>query len=242
MARDNAFCFYYEDGLAELRRQGAELVEFSPMEDTALPAGACGLYLGGGYPELYARRLSENIAMRKAVRKAVLGGMPCVAECGGFLYLHQSMEGSDGESYPMANVLEARAYRTDRMGRFGYVTLTAEKDNLLCRAGETLPGHEFHYWESTDPGRDLQRESPTDRKWTVSTLRPVSTPDSRISILHPDPRPPGDLLRPVSDIGREIAMRLEDILTQIAPAEQRAMAEAKRRWMPSLTPLNSSRC
>lgn len=166
LARDNAFCFYYEDGLAELRRQGAELVEFSPMEDTALPAGACGLYLGGGYPELYARRLSENIAMRKAVRKAVLGGMPCVAECGGFLYLHQSMEGSDGESYPMANVLEARAYRTDRMGRFGYVTLTAEKDNLLCRAGETLPGHEFHYWESTEPGAGfIARKPQSDRKW-----------------------------------------------------------------------------
>ena len=76
------------------------------------------------------------------------------------------MEGSDGESYPMANVLEARAYRTDRMGRFGYVTLTAEKDNLLCRAGETLPGHEFHYWESTDPGAGfIARKPQSDRKW-----------------------------------------------------------------------------
>lgn len=166
LARDRAFCFYYEDGLAELRRQGVELVEFSPLEDEALPKGACGLYLGGGYPELYARQLAENTSMGEAISKAVRGGMPCVAECGGFLYLHQSLEGEDGRDWPLAGVLEAKAHRTNRLGRFGYIIMEAQEDNLLCSKGETIPAHEFHYWESTDPGGGfIARKPQSDRQW-----------------------------------------------------------------------------
>ena len=97
VARDRAFCFYYEDSLALLSSLGAELVPFSPLEDPVLPEGLHGLYLGGGYPELSAAQLSENASMRESVRAAVQKGVPCIAECGGFLYLHRILEGSAEE-------------------------------------------------------------------------------------------------------------------------------------------------
>ena len=104
VARDEAFCFAYAETLESLRDAGAELVFFSPVHDAALPGGAGGLYLPGGYPELYAGQLSQNAAMRRAVRRAVEAGLPTVAECGGFLYLGQSLEGEDGAVHPMAAV------------------------------------------------------------------------------------------------------------------------------------------
>ena len=94
VARDNAFCFYYEDSLGLLRTVGAELVPFSPLSDSALPAGLDGLYLGGGYPELYAAQLSENRSMCSSVRAALEAGLPCIAECGGFMYLTQTIAGT----------------------------------------------------------------------------------------------------------------------------------------------------
>ena len=91
IAQDTAFCFYYEENKRALRQQGLELVEFSPMEDKKLPEGICGLYLGGGYPELHAGKLSENSRMRHAIFEAVRHGMPTIAECGGFLYLQKEL-------------------------------------------------------------------------------------------------------------------------------------------------------
>lgn len=175
VARDKAFCFYYEDGLEELRRQGAQLVFFSPLEDNSLPAGTCGLYLGGGYPELYAEQLSRNAAMREAVRKAVADGVPTVAECGGFLYLHETLTGPSGDSWPMAGVIPAGSWNQGKLGRFGYITLTAREDGLLLRQGETLPAHEFHYWESGAPGRGFRAQKPQSSRgwdcgWHTSTM------------------------------------------------------------------------
>ena len=144
VARDAAFCFYYEDTLSLLREMGAELTFFSPLSDATLPEGAGGLLLGGGYPELHAETLSRNEPMRRAVRAAIEGGMPAIAECGGFLYLHRSLEDADGNAHAMAGVIAAEGFRTGRLGRFGYVTLTAREENLLCGAGETLRAHEFH--------------------------------------------------------------------------------------------------
>lgn len=167
LARDKAFCFYYADSLALLEKLGAELVEFSPLEDQALPEGCSGLYLGGGYPELYTQRLSANKAMRGAVKAAIESGMPTVAECGGFLYLHRTLESETGVELPMAGIFPAGGTRTERLSRFGYVTLTAERDNLLCGKGETIPAHEFHYWESQDPGDDFTARKPqSDRSWS----------------------------------------------------------------------------
>ncbi len=158
VAKDRAFCFYYADALDLLQEMGAELVEFSPISDTALPEGTCGLLLGGGYPELYAAQLSENTEMKEVVYRAIADGMPCVAECGGFLYLHKTLWDDRGNSYPMVGAVDAEAKPTGSLKRFGYVKLTAKQDNLLCKKGESFPAHEFHYWDSTDSGDGFHAE------------------------------------------------------------------------------------
>jgi cobyrinic acid a,c-diamide synthase len=152
VARDKAFCFYYEDALAMLRELGADLLFFSPLAAERLPSGTKGLYLGGGYPELYAQTLSENKTLRSEIREAIGDGLPCIAECGGFMYLHETLVDGAGEARPMCGVLPGRCRKTPRLVRFGYASYTALEDNLLCRAGEVLRGHEFHYWESDNPG------------------------------------------------------------------------------------------
>ena len=152
VARDRAFCFYYEDNLDLLRRNGLRLAEFSPLEDRALPAGSCGLYLGGGYPELWAEQLSRNAPMRRAVREAIRGGMPALAECGGFLYLQSSLEDPEGRAWPMAGVLAGEGTHSRGRQPFGYLTLRPEGDNPYLISGEEIAGHEFHRWACTQPG------------------------------------------------------------------------------------------
>nr|WP_297176383.1 cobyrinate a,c-diamide synthase [uncultured Agathobaculum sp.] len=160
VAQDRAFCFYYADNFDVLRELGAELVPFSPLEDAKLPDGIDGLYLGGGYPELHAAQLSENRTMRDSVRGAVQGGLPTIAECGGFLYLHRTLDGA-----AMAGVLDADAKLTQTLQPFGYVTLTARHDNLLCRAGRSIRAHVFHYAVSSDEGADFDAVKPNGRAW-----------------------------------------------------------------------------
>ncbi len=172
VARDQAFCFLYRDNLDLLADYGAELIFFSPLHDDALPAGAQGLILPGGYPELHARALSENESMRRSVRETIQNGLPCLAECGGFLYLHRELEDMEGRSWPMAGVLDARAYRTPRLGRFGYITLTAKADTAFLPAGEIVRGHEFHYFESESCGDALRAQKPTgSRGWDCGHSR-----------------------------------------------------------------------
>ena len=160
VAKDEAFCFYYADSLDRLRAAGAELVAFSPLRDAALPPDIDGLYLGGGYPELHAKALSENRTMLASVREAVGQGLPTIAECGGFLYLQQSLEDADGVCWPMCAVLPGQGVRTPRLQRFGYAWLESGTDSMLFRAGERVPAHEFHYWDSTQPGTDLRAVKP----------------------------------------------------------------------------------
>ena len=164
VAMDAAFSFYYQDNLDALENAGAELCYFSPLRDKALP-DADGLYLGGGYPELYLSELSQNTAMREEIRRAVRAGMPTVAECGGFLYLQGALKDAHGTLWPMAGALPGTGYGTERLQRFGYLTLTGERDSLLLRAGETVPAHEFHYWDCTDCGGDLTARKPGGRTW-----------------------------------------------------------------------------
>ena len=161
VARDEAFCFYYEDNLDELRRAGSRLAFFRPTRDQSLPEGTCGLYLGGGYPELHARALSENRAMGEAVRRAVLDGMPTLAECGGFLYLQSTLEDGEGVSWPMAGVLDGAGFKTSRLQRFGYVTLTAQEDSPYLNQGETVAAHEFHRWDCTRNGELCRARRPS---------------------------------------------------------------------------------
>ena len=166
VARDSAFCFYYQDNLDLLAKMGAELVEFSPIKDSRLPEHADGLLLGGGYPELFAKELSENTSMLESIRQAVGRGMPLMAECGGFMYLHNRMEGMDGVSYSLAGVIDGHVYRTEKLGRFGYIELTANEDQMAIAAGETVRGHEFHYFDSTSCGGSfLARKPLRKRSW-----------------------------------------------------------------------------
>lgn len=172
VAWDEAFCFYYEDNFDALRQAGADLRFFSPIHDETLPA-ADGLYLGGGYPELYAQQLAENEGMRGAIRQAVESGLPTVAECGGFLYLQAQLQTPAGEPWPMAGVFSGLGYPTGQLRRFGYLTLHPEADSLLFRAGEAVPAHEFHHWDTTENGGDLTACKPSGRQWQCGFAAPA---------------------------------------------------------------------
>ena len=165
VARDEAFCFLYEDNLELLERTGARLEFFSPLRDVSLPR-ADGLLLCGGYPELYARELGENVSMRESIREAVAGGMPCMAECGGFMYLQQELEDMEGNHYPMAGAIPGSAYRTEKLGRFGYITLTPRQEQMFGMDIGEIRGHEFHYFDSTECGEAFRANKPLrKRSW-----------------------------------------------------------------------------
>lgn len=152
IARDEAFSFFYEENLRTLRECGGEAVFFSPLRDRSLPAGICGLWLPGGYPELYAEALSNNTGLCIDIRDAVQSGLPTVAECGGFMYLLEELESAAGEYFPMCAALPGKAYRTPKLQRFGYIELKAQRDTLLLKRGQTLRAHEFHYWDAEQSG------------------------------------------------------------------------------------------
>lgn len=163
VARDEAFCFYYAENLALLERCGVRLQFFSPLRDKALPEHCCGVLLGGGYPELYAKELSENTEMRHSIQQAFLCGMPMTAECGGFLYLHKSLRNRDGISYPMAGVLSGNCRDMGRSVRFGYVEIR-EMESCFLPEGESIRGHEFHYFDSSDNGTACTARKPVSGK------------------------------------------------------------------------------
>lgn len=160
VAQDEAFCFTYAETLEAFRDAGAEVVFFSPLRDTALPENIGGLYLPGGYPELHARELSENTSLLREIKQKIESGLPTAAECGGFLYLGQSLTDAEGQSWPMAGVLPGEAKDAGRLVRFGYATLSADSDSMLFRAGESFPIHEFHHWDSTANGTALAAKKP----------------------------------------------------------------------------------
>lgn len=161
VAADAAFCFYYEDNLQMLRELGAELVLFSPLADALLPENVDGILLGGGYPELYAKELSENVSMRRSIRQAVLDGMPSLAECGGFMYLHDSITAENG-TFPMAGVVAGNCRNTGKLVRFGYVEIQ-EKEPVFLQGGK-IKGHEFHYYDSDSNGESAVAKKPVSEK------------------------------------------------------------------------------
>ena len=160
VAQDEAFCFIYAETLEAFRDAGAEVVFFSPLRDTALPENIGGLYLPGGYPELHARELSGNTSLLREIKQKIESGLPTAAECGGFLYLGQSLTDAEGQSWPMAGVLPGEAKDAGRLVRFGYAALSADSDSMLFRAGESFPIHEFHHWDSTANGTALAAKKP----------------------------------------------------------------------------------
>ncbi len=151
IARDEAFCFYYEDNLELLTNMGAELWYFSPIRDRCIPP-VSGILFGGGYPELYAKELSENASMRESIKAAAEEGMPILAECGGFLYLQEEMTSPEGASYKMAQVFSGASHMTDSLTHFGYVNVIADKRVPYLYEGECIRGHEFHYYDTTCNG------------------------------------------------------------------------------------------
>ncbi len=165
VARDVAFSFYYQDALDLLTKLGAELAPFSPLGDRALPAGCSGLVLGGGYPELYAARLAANKTLLADIKAKIEGGLPTFAECGGFMYLQQGFYGDEG-FFPWVGLLPGEVRLTDSLKRFGYVELEAQEGGLLCRAGDRIRGHEFHYSDSEATGSSfIARKAGGKRQW-----------------------------------------------------------------------------
>lgn len=163
VAEDEAFCFFYKDNFRLLREMGAELVFFSPVYDENLPENLDGLLLYGGYPELKGRELEQNSFMRETIKMALENGMPCMAECGGFMYLHEEMEDMDGNIYQGVGAIEGRAYRTKKLNRFGYITLERNSEKDIYGK---IPAHEFHYFDSTNCGEAFKASKPVGtRSW-----------------------------------------------------------------------------
>jgi cobyrinic acid a,c-diamide synthase len=151
IARDDAFHFYYPDNLEALAAAGAQLVDFSPISDSHLPANLDGIYFGGGYPEMHAACLAANESMLADVRQFAASGRAIYAECGGLMYLGQSLAALDGVRHTMAGVLPIETAMLDRLKSLGYVEVTLQEDSLWGPRGSVFRGHEFHYSEITKP-------------------------------------------------------------------------------------------
>jgi cobyrinic acid a,c-diamide synthase len=149
VARDNAFCFYYQDNLDLLVAAGAQLVFFSPMNDADLPAGLDGLYLGGGYPELFAPQLSQNRSIRESINRFSAAGMPIYGECGGMMYLGAAITDLEGIRHPMTNCFPLETRMLTRLKSLGYREVRLTHDSLFGASDLTIRGHEFHYSEIT---------------------------------------------------------------------------------------------
>ncbi|MBM3132107.1 MAG: cobyrinate a,c-diamide synthase, partial [Chloroflexi bacterium] len=168
IARDEAFSFYYQDNLDLLESFGASLLPFSPLHDGTLPEGAQGIYLGGGFPEMYAGVLSSNRSMIESVRRAALQGMPLYGECGGLMYLSEGIIDFEGRRYPMVGLVPGWSVMRNKLARMGYVELEFRHDTILGSKGTRLRGHEFHWSEME-----------------------TKTSSAAYQILHPEPRSEG---------------------------------------------------
>lgn len=156
VARDRAFCFYYEAGLEALRQQGAELVPFSPLEDSRLPEALDALYFGGGYPELYAERLSRNSQLLADVREFAVAGKPVYGECGGLIFLSRELTTLDGKRWKMTDLLPLSIEMTERLVHFGYADVFFVADGV-AEKDSWLRGHSFHCSRVAQEGRVEKR-------------------------------------------------------------------------------------
>ncbi|NLT10456.1 MAG: cobyrinate a,c-diamide synthase [Ruminococcus sp.] len=164
VARDRAFCFIYQENIDLLEKMGCRIRYFSPLNEKTVP-DADGLILSGGYPELYAAELSANRSMLDSIYNKIKDGIPTIAECGGFMYLHRALSCKDGAVYKMAGVIDGETFPADRLKRFGYITMTATQDSLLVSRGEKIKAHEFHYWDSSNCGNSFSAEKSDGRSW-----------------------------------------------------------------------------
>lgn len=164
VARDEAFCFYYNENLALLEECGAELCFFSPLKNEPVPAGASALYIGGGYPQLFPTELTESRIAAASIKAFARRGCPVFAECGGFLYLQ------------LLGLLHGSFENKKHLVRFGYIELTCTEDNFLCKRGDKIRGHEFHYFDTTENGEAFEAVKPDGRNWKcIQVSAPVDT-------------------------------------------------------------------
>jgi cobyrinic acid a,c-diamide synthase len=187
VARDNAFCFYYQDNLDRLTAAGAELIDFSPLEDTLLPPDVDGIYLGGGYPELFASQLTSNKNLRTSIRTAADQGMPIYGECGGFMYLCMDIRDVDDHVYPMCGCLPFSTRMLKRLKTLGYREITLNRSTLIGKTGQTARGHEFHYSEIINPEAISTLEtvySVTPRSKTTQTAEGYRIRNTLGSYIH----------------------------------------------------------
>ncbi|MDP6924129.1 MAG: cobyrinate a,c-diamide synthase [Candidatus Scalindua sp.] len=150
VARDSAFCFYYQDDIDLFEALGAKIVEFSPLNDKSLPDGIDGIYMGGGFPELFADRLTKNESMMSSIFEANKQGTVIYGECGGMMYLLEKLIDCDGRSFKMSSVLNGTSRMEKRRQGLGYVIVEAASDNVICSKGETFRAHEFHWSKLQD--------------------------------------------------------------------------------------------
>jgi len=159
VAMDKAFCFYYRDALELLAALGADIEYFSPLTDEKMPE-CDGFILGGGYPERYLSELGANQNMIADIKAKISKGIPYLAESGGFMILFDTIAGIDESPHKMVGAISGEAFITKKLTRFGYMTLTAKRDNIFCRKGESINAHEFHYSDTTNNGGDFIAEKP----------------------------------------------------------------------------------
>jgi cobyrinic acid a,c-diamide synthase len=146
VAKDKAFCFYYQDNLNILKKFGAKIVEFSPLNDEELPENIDGIYFGGGYPEIFAEKLSKNSRLREQIKKKSISGMPVYAECGGFMFLCNKLSSMDDtRQYSMSGCFDLNVKMSKRLRSLGYREITLKQDTVIGEKGDVLRGHEFHY-------------------------------------------------------------------------------------------------
>ena len=185
VARDQAFCFYYPENLELLAEAGAELVPFSPLNDRELPAGLHGLYLGGGYPELYAGPLAANAGLRQAIKAAAAAGLPIYAECGGLMYLATEIRDLEDRAHPMAGVFPFKVRMLPRLKALGYREVTLTAAGLLGPEGTRARGHEFHYSEMVgEPAGVARRYRVTPRKGGEAAAEGYSAGNVLASYVH----------------------------------------------------------
>lgn len=205
VARDDAFCFYYKENLELLTNKGVELVPFSPIKDGKLPENISGILLGGGYPENHLEALSNNKNLLLEIKEKLQNGLPCLAECGGFMYLHNSVSDINGKSYKMVGAIDGECTYTGHLVRFGYIELNSETSEIEYEAYNTsnlindevatlskhvknMKAHEFHYYDSTcngdallatKPAKDIQKDI-KKRSWRAG----ISTENSLMGFPH----------------------------------------------------------
>ena len=186
VARDKAFCFYYQDNIDILKKFGANIVEFSPLNDDRLPPDIDGIYFGGGYPEMFAKELSQKTNLFQEIKKNSVSGMPIYGECGGFKFLCKDLSGMDeAQKYPMAGCFNFKVQMSKRLRSLGYREITLKKDTIIGKKGDVLRGHEFHYSSLENQENDiLDVYSVTSRAGQDLSLKGYQVYNTLGSYLH----------------------------------------------------------